>query len=95
MLASGRRVGRTESTDSLCGLSPTDATVIQCKGIPPNCNRKDLIVQHFGQFGKVLKVFCRPQKNLAIVHFKDHVSIFKSVYNTQCLVSENTCNYFP
>ncbi|XP_056611344.1 germinal-center associated nuclear protein isoform X2 [Triplophysa dalaica] len=78
LLTSVRRIGRKESTDSLGGLSPTDATAIQCKGIPPNYNRKDLILQHFGHFGKVLKVYCRPQKNLAIVHFKDHASAAKA-----------------
>ncbi|XP_043105018.1 germinal-center associated nuclear protein [Puntigrus tetrazona] len=74
----GRRASRKESTDSLAGLSPADATVIQCKGIPPNLNKKDLIIQHFRDFGKVLKVYCRPQKNLAIVHFQDHVSAAKA-----------------
>ncbi|XP_016375449.1 germinal-center associated nuclear protein isoform X2 [Sinocyclocheilus rhinocerous] len=74
----GRRASRKESTDSLAGLSPTDATVIQCKGIPPNLNKKDLVIQHFGHFGKVLKVYCRPQKNLAIVHFQDHASAAKA-----------------
>lgn len=74
----GRRTGQKESTDSLGGLSPSDATVIQCRGIPPNYNRKDLITQHFGHFGKVLRVYCRPQKNLAIVHFKDHASAAKA-----------------
>ncbi|KAL1267579.1 hypothetical protein QQF64_032942 [Cirrhinus molitorella] len=74
----GRRASRKESTDSLAGLSPTDATVIQCKGIPPNLNKKDLVIQHFGHFGKVLKVYCRSQKNLAIVHFQDHASAAKA-----------------
>ncbi|XP_052421100.1 germinal-center associated nuclear protein-like [Carassius gibelio] len=73
-----RRASRKDSTDSLAGLSPTDATVIQCKGIPPNLNKKNLIIQHFGHFGKVLKVYCRPQKNLAIVHFQDHASAAKA-----------------
>ncbi|XP_055071228.2 germinal-center associated nuclear protein [Misgurnus anguillicaudatus] len=74
----GRRAVRKESTDSLGGLSPSDATVIQCKDIPSNLNRKDIVAQHFGQFGKVLKVYCRPQKNLAIVHFQDHASAAKA-----------------
>uniref|UniRef100_A0A673HID2 Germinal-center associated nuclear protein n=1 Tax=Sinocyclocheilus rhinocerous TaxID=307959 RepID=A0A673HID2_9TELE len=77
-LTPGRRASRKESTDSLAGLSPTDATVIQCKGIPPNLNKKDLIIQHFRHFGKVLKVYCRPQKNLAIVHFQDHTAAAKA-----------------
>lgn len=76
--ASGRRAARKESTDSLGGLSPTDATVIQCKNIPSNLNRKDLLMQHFGHFGKVLRVYSKPQKNLAIVHFQDHTSAAKA-----------------
>ncbi|XP_067300375.1 germinal-center associated nuclear protein [Pseudorasbora parva] len=76
--SSGRRAARKESTDSLAGLSPADATVIQCKGIPHKLNRKELITEHFGHYGKVLKVYCRPQKNLAIVHFHDHASAAKA-----------------
>ncbi|CAM4601451.1 unnamed protein product [Leuciscus chuanchicus] len=71
---SGRRATRKDSTGSLSGLSPTDATVIQCKGIPPKLNRKELVTEHFGHFGKVLKVYCKPQKHLAIVYFHDHAS---------------------
>lgn len=74
----GRRAARKESTDSLGGLSPTDATVIQCKNIPSNLNRKDLLIQHFAHFGKVLRVYSKPQKNLAIVHFQDHASAAKA-----------------
>ena len=51
-----------------------DLTALQCKGVPPNLNRKDVIEKHFNRFGKVRRVFCRTQKNLAIVHFQDHVS---------------------
>ncbi|XP_053352443.1 germinal-center associated nuclear protein [Clarias gariepinus] len=69
-----RRTGRTESTDSLSGLSPSELTIIQCKGIPPNLNRKELIKKHFSHFGKVLRVYCRPEKSLAIVHFYEHAS---------------------
>ncbi|XP_060732789.1 germinal-center associated nuclear protein [Tachysurus vachellii] len=69
-----RRAGRGDSTDSLSGLSPSELTAIQCKGIPPKLNRKDLVKKHFGRFGKVHRVYCRPEKNLVIVHFYDHAS---------------------
>ncbi|KAL4635621.1 germinal-center associated nuclear protein [Arapaima gigas] len=69
-----RRIQREESTDSLVGLSPSDATVIQCKNIPSNLFGKDILRTHFSRFGKVHRIFCRPQKNLAIVHFQDHAS---------------------
>lgn len=72
-LIPSRRAEHRESTDSLAGLSP-EFSVIQCKGIPPNLNRKDLVKKHFGRFGKVHRVYCRPEKNLAIVHFHDSAS---------------------
>ncbi|XP_056884180.1 germinal-center associated nuclear protein isoform X1 [Takifugu flavidus] len=54
--------------------SPTDCNIILCKNVPANLNRKDIIEKHFGRFGKVRKVFCRPAKNMATVHFNDHAA---------------------
>ncbi|KAM3862155.1 germinal-center associated nuclear protein [Diretmus argenteus] len=73
-----RRSLRSESSESLGGQSPTDCTVLQCKNVPPALNKKDVIEKHFGRFGKVRRVFCRPNKNLAIVHFNDHASAAKA-----------------
>ncbi|CAB1346720.1 unnamed protein product [Coregonus sp. 'balchen'] len=73
-----RRRQRGESTDSLGGMSPTDATILQCKSVPPSLNKKNIIEKHFGRFGKVCRVYCRPHKNLAIVHFQDHASAAKA-----------------
>ncbi|KAM4608580.1 germinal-center associated nuclear protein [Polymixia lowei] len=73
-----RRSLRRESSESLTGMSPADGTVIQCKNVPPNLNKKDVIEKHFGRFGKVRRVFCRPNKNQAIVHFQDHASAAKA-----------------
>uniref|UniRef100_A0A8C7GGN7 Germinal-center associated nuclear protein n=1 Tax=Oncorhynchus kisutch TaxID=8019 RepID=A0A8C7GGN7_ONCKI len=75
--ATGKRQ-RSESTDSLGGMSPNDATILQCKSIPLNLNKKNVIEKHFGRFGKVCRVYCRPHKNLAIVHFQDHASAAKA-----------------
>ncbi|XP_040912782.1 germinal-center associated nuclear protein [Toxotes jaculatrix] len=69
-----KRGVRRESSESLSGMSPSDCTIIQCRNIPPALNKKDTIEKHFARFGKVSKVLCRPAKNLAIVHFDDHVS---------------------
>ncbi|XP_038127205.1 germinal-center associated nuclear protein isoform X2 [Cyprinodon tularosa] len=69
---------RRDSLDSLSGLSPSDLTTIMCRNIPPSLNKKDVIEKHFARFGKVCKIFCRPNKNLAIVHFEDHVSAAKA-----------------
>ncbi|XP_021434900.2 germinal-center associated nuclear protein isoform X2 [Oncorhynchus mykiss] len=73
-----RRRQRSESTDSLGGMSPNDATILQCKSIPLSLNKKNVIEKHFGRFGKVCRVYCRPHKNLAIVHFQDHASAAKA-----------------
>lgn len=67
-----KRSVRRESSES--GMSPTDCTSIICKNVPPALNKKETIEKHFGRFGKVRRIFCRPAKNMAIVHFDDHVS---------------------
>lgn len=69
-----KRGVRSESSESLGGMSPTDCTTIQCRNVPPVLNKKDIIEKHFRRFGAVQKVICRPAKNLVIVHFGDHVS---------------------
>lgn len=73
-----KRGVRRESSESLSGMSPTDCTTIQCRNVPPALNKKDTIGKHFGRFGKVRKIFCRPAKNLAIVHFDHHASAAKA-----------------
>lgn len=65
---------RSESLDSLGGMSPSELTSILCRNIPPALNKRNVIEKHFARFGKVCKILCRPGKNLAIVHFNDHVS---------------------
>ncbi|KAJ8282584.1 hypothetical protein COCON_G00051030 [Conger conger] len=73
-----RHSRRTESMDSLGGTSPTDLTALQCKNIPPNLNTKEVLQTHFIRFGRVRQVLCRPNKNMAIVHFNDHASAAKA-----------------
>ncbi|XP_029967911.1 germinal-center associated nuclear protein [Salarias fasciatus] len=73
-----RRGVRRQSSESLSGLSPSDCTTIMCRNVPPAFNKKEIIEKHFGRFGKVHKVYCRPPKNLAIVHFNDHASAAKA-----------------
>lgn len=65
---------RSESLDSLGGMSPSELTNIMCRNIPQELNKRNKIEKHFARFGKVCKVLCRPAKNLAIVYFNDHVS---------------------
>ncbi|XP_054471888.1 germinal-center associated nuclear protein [Anoplopoma fimbria] len=73
-----RRGVRRESSESLGGMSPTDCTIIHCRNVPPNLNRKDVMEKHFGRFGRVRKVICRSGKNMATVHFDDHASAAKA-----------------
>lgn len=73
-----RRGVRSESSDSLGGMSPSDCTTIQCRNVPPALNKKEIIEKHFSRFGKVRRVYCRHSKNLAIVHFEDHASAAKA-----------------
>uniref|UniRef100_A0A8C4IA11 Germinal-center associated nuclear protein n=1 Tax=Dicentrarchus labrax TaxID=13489 RepID=A0A8C4IA11_DICLA len=69
---------RTESSESLGGMSPTDCTTIMCRNVPPAFNKKDIIEKHFGRFGKVGRIICKPPRNQAVVHFNDHASAAKA-----------------
>nr|XP_005997746.1 PREDICTED: germinal-center associated nuclear protein [Latimeria chalumnae] len=73
-----QRDQRNKSMDSLGGVSPSELTALQCKNIPLRLNQKEIIRKHFQRYGKVQKVYCRPHKNLAIVHFCDHASARKA-----------------
>ncbi|XP_035532563.1 germinal-center associated nuclear protein [Morone saxatilis] len=73
-----KRSVRTESSDSLGGMSPTDCTTIMCRNVPPALNKKDVLEKHFGRFGKVGRVICKPPKNQAVVYFHDHASAAKA-----------------
>ncbi|XP_017285867.1 germinal-center associated nuclear protein isoform X2 [Kryptolebias marmoratus] len=72
------RGARRDSLDSLSGVSPSDLATIMCRNVPHALNKKDVMEKHFARFGKVLRVFCRPAKNMAIVHFGDHASAAKA-----------------
>lgn len=69
-----RQSKRSESTDSLGGLSPAEVTAIQCKNIPDYLNDRTILENHFSKIAKVQRIFTRRSKKLAVVHFFDHVS---------------------
>ncbi|XP_021566811.1 germinal-center associated nuclear protein isoform X2 [Carlito syrichta] len=69
-----RQSKRSESTDSLGGLSPNEVTAIQCKNIPDYLNDRTILENHFGKIAKVQRIFTRRSKKLAVVHFFDHAS---------------------
>ncbi|KAK2089684.1 Germinal-center associated nuclear protein [Saguinus oedipus] len=66
---------RSESTDSLGGLSPSEVTAIQCKNIPDYLNNRTVLENHFGKIAKVQRVFTRRSKKLAVIHFFDHNTV--------------------
>ncbi|KAG8516569.1 Germinal-center associated nuclear protein [Galemys pyrenaicus] len=70
----GRPSKRSESTDSLGGLSPAEATAIQCKNIPDYLNDRAVLENHFGKIAKVQRIYTRRSKKLAVVYFFDHAS---------------------
>ncbi|XP_035138910.3 germinal-center associated nuclear protein isoform X2 [Callithrix jacchus] len=65
---------RSQSTDSLGGLSPSEVTAIQCKNIPDYLNSRTVLENHFGKIAKVQRIFTRRSKKLAVIHFFDHAS---------------------
>ncbi|XP_040842702.1 germinal-center associated nuclear protein [Ochotona curzoniae] len=69
-----RQSKRSESVDSLGGLSPTEITAIQCKNIPDYLNDRTVLEDHFGKIAKVQRIYTRRSKKLAVVHFFDHAS---------------------
>ncbi|XP_012635523.2 germinal-center associated nuclear protein [Microcebus murinus] len=69
-----RQSKRSESTDSLGGLCPTEVTAIQCKNIPDYLNDRTILENHFSKIAKVQRIFTRRSKKLAVVHFFDHAS---------------------
>ncbi|KAM4887047.1 germinal-center associated nuclear protein [Thomomys bottae] len=65
---------RSESTDSLGGFSPSEATAIQCKNIPDSLNDRAILENYFSKVAKVQRIFTRRSRKLAVVHFFDHES---------------------
>ncbi|XP_030013814.1 germinal-center associated nuclear protein [Sphaeramia orbicularis] len=80
-----RRAVRRESTESLGGISPGDCTTLYCKNVPVPLNKRDTLLKHFAKFGKVSKIYCKPAKKLAIVHFEDNASAAKAKKNGKML----------
>lgn len=69
-----RQSKRSESTDSLGGMSSLELTAIQCKNIPDYLNDRAILEKHFSKIAKVQRVFTRRSKKLAVIHFFDHAS---------------------
>ncbi|KAM9694818.1 germinal-center associated nuclear protein isoform 1-T4 [Trichechus inunguis] len=69
-----RQSKRSESTDSLGGLSLAEFTAIQCKNIPDYLNDRITLEKHFSKIAEVKRVSTRRSKKMAVVYFFDHAS---------------------
>ncbi|KAM6222734.1 germinal-center associated nuclear protein [Rhynchocyon petersi] len=65
---------RSDSTDSLGGVSLSEFTAIQCKNLPDYLNDRAVLENHFSKIAKVQRVYTRRSKKLAVVYFFDHAS---------------------
>ncbi|XP_051874599.1 germinal-center associated nuclear protein isoform X3 [Pristis pectinata] len=83
-----RRLRRGDSTDSQSSTPLSELTAIQCKNIPADLNKKEIIREHFSQYGKVQRVYCQTSKNLAVVHFANHVSASTAKRNGKTLCKQ-------
>ncbi|KAG8436552.1 hypothetical protein GDO86_007603, partial [Hymenochirus boettgeri] len=73
-----RRARRADSgtrSDRTTPLSPNDSTVIHVTNIPPHLNQKPDLEIFFKKAGEVQRVYCKPARKMAIVHFSNHVSL--------------------
>lgn len=75
-----RSGSRRDSTDSLM-----DCNVLQCRNVPSDLNQKGILSKHFGVFGKIRRIYCRHQRNMAFIHFEDHASVVKAKKNGKML----------
>ncbi|KAM4697864.1 germinal-center associated nuclear protein [Rhinophrynus dorsalis] len=66
---------RARRADSSTGpLSPNECTAIQVINLPIRLNQKQFLEKHFSKFGKVQRLYCKPARKLAIIHFSNHAA---------------------
>ena len=58
---------------------------LYCCNIPSDLMNRDLLRDHFSQFGQVLRLYLSYKRNSCSVHFKTHVSMFS--YTNACFIS--------
>ncbi|XP_078537566.1 germinal-center associated nuclear protein [Lissotriton helveticus] len=63
---------RSSSAGSVGELSPSELTAIQIKNIPDHLNKYGIIKKKFDPYGKVARIFCKPEKKLVTIHFQNH-----------------------
>ncbi|KAK7877941.1 hypothetical protein WMY93_031417 [Mugilogobius chulae] len=89
-LLSSRLLPRGRTTQRQLRLSkrPVSARLhaLRCQQIPPALNKREILEKHFRHFGKVRRIYCRPQRNSAVIHFEDHASAAKAKRKGQMLL---------
>lgn len=65
---------RTTMTRRLSVADDKDRVALICKNVLPRFNNSQKLRQHFSKFGEVARVFPKPEKGMATIHFKTHVS---------------------
>lgn len=61
-----------------------DRVALICKNVPPRFNNSQKLRQHFSKFGEVARVFPKPERGMATIHFKTHVSHYSYMYLINC-----------
>ncbi|KAJ1187895.1 hypothetical protein NDU88_004661 [Pleurodeles waltl] len=68
-----RQLRRRSSSAGIVGeLSPSEPTAIQIKNIPDHLNKPGIIKKKFDRYGKVGRIYCRPEKKAVTIHFQNH-----------------------
>lgn len=55
-----------------------DRVALICKNVPPRFNNSQKLRQHFSKFGEVARVFPKPERGMATIHFKTHESALEA-----------------
>ena len=64
---------RTTLARRLSVVDDKDRVALICKNVPPRFNNSQRLRQHFSKFGEISRVFPKPEKGMATIHFKTHV----------------------
>ncbi|XP_048739403.2 germinal-center associated nuclear protein-like isoform X2 [Ostrea edulis] len=63
---------RTTIARRMSVVEDKDKVAIICKNVPPRFNNIQKLRQHFSKFGDVARVFPKPERGMATIHFKTH-----------------------
>lgn len=69
---------RTTMTRRLSVADDKDRVALICKNVPPRFNNSQKLRQHFSKFGEVARVFPKPERGMATIHFKTHESALEA-----------------